>query len=72
MRPLVHRALLVVTFERWKDDVGPFIGEEVRREVLSSITDFVRDEAVKLLSNADSEMEKRSTECQVSDKPLLL
>ena len=60
MLPLVHRALLVVSFESWKDAVGRFIREEVRRGVLSSVTDFVRDEAVKLLSSNDSEMEKKT------------
>jgi hypothetical protein len=40
-----------------KNAVGRVIREDVRKRVLSSVTD-VRDEAVKLLSNTDSEMEK--------------
>jgi hypothetical protein len=57
VRLLVQWTLPVVTFENWKNAVGRVIREEVRKGVLSSVTD-VRDEAVKLLSNTDSEMEK--------------
>jgi hypothetical protein len=55
--PLVQWTLPVVTFESWKNVVGRVIREGVRQGVLSSVTD-VRDEAVKLLSDTDSEMEK--------------
>jgi len=56
VRLLVQWTLPVVTFESWKNAVGRVIREEVRKGVLSSVND-VRDEAVKLLPNTDSEME---------------
>jgi hypothetical protein len=73
VRSLVHRALPIDTFESWKNSLGRVIREEVKKGELSSVTDFVRDGAVELLSRTDSEMEKKlSTVCQVSDKPLLV
>lgn len=54
---LLFRALPVVTFESWKNTVESVIREEARKGVLCSVND-VSDEAVKLLSNTDSEMEK--------------
>jgi len=65
VRPLVHRVLPVVTFESWKNALGLVIREELKRGVLSSTTDFVRDEAVKLLSRTESEIKKK-TFCTVS------
>jgi hypothetical protein len=66
VRPLIHSALPDVTFESWKNAVGRIIREEVRRGMLSSVTDFVTDEAVKLLKNTDSEREENDPQCVMS------
>jgi hypothetical protein len=58
VRNLVDRVLWVVAFESWKNAVAHIIREELRKWVLGSVTDIVRDEADQLLSSTECGMEK--------------